>query len=226
MRVYREGLREGDRGKTPAALATNTAHDENPESHDLGSVTAALRAQRVRFLTVTTRGPFFSTERHDVKNFDLFRHDVTPTKEQQQEQHPAPPKAPQEPALRAGELIYFDYIPRGKAEPEKYPGVVIFQHDGQVSFVLAELVDGAPRARQGRIELEKVFPRETPHDFDYVAQGLLMVIKNQKIRTKVVEAALSENRAKENLRREKDRQQQAAAMPGSVTPSHAARRRM
>jgi hypothetical protein len=164
-----------------------------------------------------------------MKNFDLFGHDVNPTKEQPQQQpqreQPAPPKAPQEPALRAGELIYFDYIPRGKTEPEKYPGLVIFQHDGQVSFVVAELIDGAPRARQGRIELERVFPRETPHEFDYVAQGLLMVIKNQKIKTKVVEAALSENRAKENLRRERDRQQQAAAMPRSVTPSQAAKRR-
>jgi hypothetical protein len=149
-----------------------------------------------------------------IENFDLIERDVTP-----------PPAAPQAPTLRAGELVYVSYIPRGKAEPEPYPAIVIFQHDGNLSFVMAELIDGVPRPRQGRIDMAKVSHRETPHEFDNVASGLLMVLKNQKIMNRFREAALSDNRAKETLRREADRRDASIFAPGGCPQTPMKRRR-
>lgn len=134
------------------------------------------------------------------------------------------PDREQERTLRAGELIYFRYIPRGGTEPENYPAVVMFEHDDQVSFTVAEIIDGAPRARQGRTKSDNVKQRHQAHELDYVAQALLMRLKNHRKMNIQKESALSEKRNSEHFRKSADSRGRAAPGAPGVTPSTPQRR--
>lgn len=217
MAVYRGELRKSGRGQRPAPLSADPTDKEHTKSHDYlrppPRRPAGPRAE-LEDLRLRPEERFLPPKAMIVMNERLNAQDIT-----------APGQKAQCPTLRAGELVFIWYIPRGKDEPENYPAVVIFEHDGMVTYTVAEVVTGEPRARQGRISSERVIPRNEPHELDYVAQGLLMVIKNHRINARVKEAAIYENRAREHVRKDTDRRAEAAAAGAGGHPQTPTKRR-
>lgn len=134
-------------------------------------------------------------------------------------QDPEEPQGTTErPRYQPGQLITFTYIKRGECDPTQQPAIVNYEHDGQVTIITVEIIDGQPRPRDARVSKERTIERWTPHPTDPIAKALLKVRKNQRIMTNIKEKAISDNRATENHRRESDRAAKAAATKPGGTP--------